>query len=114
MSRAVEDQAHQFFWQQLLRWMVSSTPGHVTASVPSQMLFDDGRVQISADVRDKDYAPAADSQVQAHITGPDGVAASVDLSPDPNTPGVFHADWTAEKPGSYLAEVTANHRNDLI
>ena len=114
MSQAVEDQTHQFFWQQLLRWLVSSTPGHVTASVPSQMLFDDGRVQISADVRDKDYAPAADSQVQAHITGPDGVAASVDLSPDPNTPGVFHADWTADKPGSYLAEVTANHAADPV
>jgi hypothetical protein len=78
------------------------------------MLFDDGRAQISADVRDKDYAPAADAQVQAHITGPDGVASNVQLSPDPNTPGVFHADWTAEKPGSYSAEVTANHGDEPI
>jgi uncharacterized membrane protein len=114
MSQAVDDQTHQFFWQQLLRWLVSSTPGHVTSSVPSQMLFDDGRVQISADVRDKEYAPAADAQVQAHITGPDGTAAAVDLSPDPNTPGVFHADWTAAKPGAYSAEVTANHGDELI
>ena len=26
-------------------------------------------------------------------------AATVDLTPDANTPGLFHADWNAEKPG---------------
>jgi hypothetical protein len=29
------------------------------------------------------------------------------MSPVPDTPGAFQADWTAEKPGSYVAEVTA-------
>ena len=31
----------------------------------------------------------------------------VDMTPVPNAPGTFAVDWTAEKPGSYLAEVTA-------
>jgi hypothetical protein len=29
------------------------------------------------------------------------------MTPVPNTPGTFEAEWTAEKPGSYVAEVTA-------
>ena len=29
------------------------------------------------------------------------------MTPVPDTPGSFQADWTAEKPGSYVAEVTA-------
>jgi hypothetical protein len=29
------------------------------------------------------------------------------MSPTPNEPGAFQVDWTAEKAGSYLAEVTA-------
>ena len=107
MSQPLGDQTHEEFWQQLLRWLVTETPGRVVASVPSQMLFDDGRVRFSADVRDKNYLPAADARVEAHILGPGGTAVQIEMSPDPNTPGTFHADWNADKPGSYLTEVTA-------
>ena len=31
----------------------------------------------------------------------------VDLTPSPDTPGNYQTDWTAEKPGTYLAEVIA-------
>jgi uncharacterized membrane protein len=114
MSMPVEDQSHEAFWRQLLRWMVTDTPGQIITSVPSQMLFDDGRVQISADVRGKDYQPAPDASVEAHILGPEGVAAQVDMAPDPNTPGVFRADWNAEKPGPYMAEITAKRGEEEL
>src|SRR5712671_2579905 len=39
MSQPLEDQTHEEFWQQLLRWLVMDTPGHIVASVPSQMLL---------------------------------------------------------------------------
>ena len=107
MSQPVDDKTHDFFWQQLIRWLVTDTPGHVIASVPNQILFDDGHLELSADVRDKNYMPAADAQVEAHILGPQGIAAAVPLVQDPNTPGVFRAEWTADKPGAYTAEVSA-------
>ena len=107
MSQPLEDQTHEEFWQQLLRWLVTDTPGRVVASVPNQMLFDDGRVHFSADVRDKNYLPAADAKVEAHVLGPGSTAAQIELSPNPNAPGTFQADWSADQPGSYLAEVVA-------
>ena len=70
MSLPLGDTSHTMFWQQLLRWLVADTPGHVVASVPSQMLFDDGRVQFSADVRDKEYQPAPDAQSKRTSSGP--------------------------------------------
>ena len=103
MNLPVGDRTHKDFWQQLLRWLVADTPGPVVASVPNSVLYDDGRVQISAEVRDKNYQPLPDAQVEAHILGPGGVAAAVPLTPDPNTPGVFQAEWTADKPGSYTS-----------
>jgi uncharacterized membrane protein len=111
MSLPLGDTSHDDFWRQLLRWMVSDTPGRVVASVPSQMLFDDGRVQLSANVRDKDYLPVVDAQVQAHVTGPQGAGAVVELTPEANNPGVFHGEWNAEKPGSYVTEITAIRAN---
>ena len=107
MSMPLGDTAHHLFWQQLLRWVASDTPGHVTASVPSQILLEHGTVMLSAEVRDAQYNPAPDAKVEAHILGPGGVGAVVEMSPVPDHPGQFQAAWSAPKPGSYLTEVTA-------
>jgi uncharacterized membrane protein len=107
MNQAVGDPTHDLFWQQLLRWVAADSPGRVVTSMPVQRLMDDGRVRLSAMVRDKEYVPAPDARVVAHVIGPAGVSAVVDMSPVPNNPGSFQAEWTAEKPGSYVVEVTA-------
>jgi uncharacterized membrane protein len=107
MSSPLGDTAHDLFWQQLLRWVVSDTPGHVAASVPAQMLLDNGAVNISAEVRDQQFNPAPDAKVEAHILGPGGVGALVDMTQVPDNPGLFQAAWTAPKAGGYLTEVTA-------
>ena len=109
MSSPLGDTAHDLFWQQLLRWVASDTPGHVAASVPAQMLLDNGAVTIFADVRDPQYNPAADAKVEAHILGPSGVSALVEMTPVPDGPGQFQAAWSAPKTGAYLTEVTAQH-----
>lgn len=101
------DQSHTIFWQQLLRWLVTGTPGRVVASVSKPILLDDGRVRLSAQVRNKDYLPESDARVEAYISGPDGRASVVELSPDASTPGQYQAEWTADQPGSYHAEVIA-------
>ena len=107
MSLPLGDTAHDLFWQQLLRWVVSDTPGHVSASVPAQMLLDNGAVALTAEVRDQQYNPAPDAKVEAHILGPSGITALVEMTPTPDSPGQFQAAWSAPKTGSYLTEVTA-------
>jgi uncharacterized membrane protein len=107
MSEALGDPSHDLFWQQLLRWLVADSPGPVTASMPARTLIDEGRVQLAAQVRDRQFQPAGDAHVTAHIVGPEGVNALLDLAPSQDTPGVYHTEWTAEKPGAYLAEVSA-------
>ncbi len=112
MSQPLGDPAHDLFWQQLLRWLVLDSPGQVVVTAPVQTLMDDGQIQLTASVRDKDYMPVTDSKVTAHLIGPDGLSALVDMTPAADSQGVFHANWTAEKPGSYLAEVTASGQTE--
>jgi uncharacterized membrane protein len=114
MSQPLGDTTHDMFWQQLLHWLVSDTPGHVVASVPNQILFDDGHVRFSADVRGADFSAAPEAQVRARIIGPDGTTSVVDMTPAPDKPGAFQADWTAEKQGSYVVEVIAQKGQDEI
>jgi hypothetical protein len=107
MSEALGDPSHDLFWQQLLRWLVAESPGPVVASMPERLLMDEGRIQLTAQVRDRQFQQAANAHVTAHIVGPEGVNAVVDLTPSGNSTGQYQTEWTAEKPGSYLAEVTA-------
>jgi uncharacterized membrane protein len=112
MSQPLGDPAHDLFWQQLLRWLVLDSPGQVVVTAPAQTLMDDGQIQLTANVRDQDYIPVTDAKVSAHLIGPDGLSAVVDMTPAADSLGAFRANWTAEKPGSYLAEVTASGQTE--
>jgi hypothetical protein len=107
MSQPLGDPAHDLFWQQLLRWLVLDSPGQVVVTAANHTLMDDGHIELSANVRDKEYMPAPDAKVTAHLIGPNGISVMLDMTPAADNPGVFHAAWTADKAGSYLAEVTA-------
>ncbi len=113
MQQELEDRTHEVFWQQLLRWLVTGTPGRVTVSTPQQVLSDESRIELTAVVRDKTYLPVSDARVEARILGPGGSSGTVELTPDARERGTYRAVWEAPAPGSYLAEVVA-HRADEV
>src|SRR6185295_9433347 len=92
--------------QQLLRWLVSDTPGRVMASIPNPILSDETRVRLRVEARDKTFRPIANATVEAHIVGPGGAGDVISLSPQPLEEGIYLGEFTAAKPGSYMAEVT--------
>jgi hypothetical protein len=95
------------FWQQLLRWLVADAPGQVMVFTSRPILSDENRVPLRAEVRDKTFRPVPNATVEAHIVGPGGAAANVSLVPQALEPGVYTLEWSADKPGSYMAEVVA-------
>jgi len=105
MSQPLEDQTHEEFWQQLLRWLVTDTPGHVTASVPSQMLFDDGRVAVFRRRARQELFARGDAHVEAQHsrTGRFGGASRNDLR-TLTRPARFTRSGPRIKGGSYLTD----------
>jgi hypothetical protein len=101
------DKTHATFWQQLMRWLVAETPGQVSGSTPHQVLSDETKVPFRAVVRDKSYMTVPGATVQAVVTQPDGGTATVEMKADPMEPGAYSGEYTAEKPGAYVAEVIA-------
>lgn len=101
------DRSHAMFWQQLLRWMVNETPGQVLSSTPHQVLADDTQVPLRVSVRDKTYETVSGATVQTTVVRPDGSSDVVELKPDPLEPGSYEGEYTADKPGTYVAETTA-------
>lgn len=106
------DQTHRIFWEQLLRWLVSETPGQVLASTPRPVLPDETRVRLRAEARDRKFQPVNNARVEARIVGPE--SETVQLEPQPLEQGVYTADFTAVKTGSYLAEVVVTRGNEEV
>jgi uncharacterized membrane protein len=108
------DKTHATFWQQVFRYLVTDAPGQVVSSTPKQVLSDETRVPIRVEVRDKEYKPVTNAKVQARFMGPDGSSATMELAPVPLEEGIYGGEWTAEKPGSYVAEILAGRDQEEI
>ncbi|HEY2845613.1 MAG TPA: glutamine amidotransferase, partial [Bryobacteraceae bacterium] len=114
MLQPLADKSHEMFFQQLLRWLVTETPRRVIGSTPQQLLADENHVKLRAEVRDKTFLAASDATVQANILGPEGIAESVEMRPEPLESGVYSADWTTPKAGSYLVEMLAKRGTEEL
>lgn len=114
MLQPLADKSHEMFWGQMLRWLVSDTPGRVLASTPRPVLSDETQVHLRAEVRDKAHRSLSNARVEARVTGPEGSLQTVELAPQSLEEGIYAADWTAEKPGSYVAEVIASSEREEV
>lgn len=114
MLQDSKDKTHEMFWQQLLRWLVSDTPGHVRGDLTTNIIQDGGEVEFRAEVRDRNYLPVADAAMEARILGPDGFASRVEFQPDPTSPGWSSARWAAPVAGSFGAEIVARRGDEEL
>jgi uncharacterized membrane protein len=105
------DRTHEMIWRQLLRWVAGDAQGRVMTSLTSPVYSDEQSIPLRAEVRDRNYLPAGDAVVQAHVMGPGGVDARVELRPVPNSVGAYAGAYAADKPGTYTVEV-AGRRGD--
>ena len=98
-----EDKTQETFWQQMYRYLVTDAPTPVSVSTPRQVLSDETTVPLRVEVRDKEFKPVTNAKVQARFMEPDGTTATMELTPKPLEEGIYTGEWTAEKPGSYVA-----------
>ncbi len=87
----LEDQTHEVFWRQLLRWLVDGVPEHVEVRLePEQAEVGEG-VRVVAEVNDSSFLEVNDARVEATVTAPDG------------SQEVLALEWTVQQDGEYAA-----------
>ena len=84
------------------------------ASTPRPVLSDETKVRFRAEVRDKAYKSMSNVRVEVKIVGPEGVTGELELSPQALEEGIYTGEWTAEKPGSYVAEVLVKQDKEEV
>ncbi len=101
--------AHETFWRQLLRYLVSGTPKQTELSAEKDVYVMDDTIRVVADIRDKHYNPVSDARASARITKPSGVTVDVPLKfTSINDANVYTGEFKADELGSHGIELFAN------
>src|SRR6185436_11621507 len=68
MKMDAKSNAHETFWRQMLRYLVSGTPDQDDIDTEKEVYALDYMVNIVADIRDKHFNPVADARATARVT----------------------------------------------
>ncbi|HEU4629556.1 MAG TPA: hypothetical protein VFS08_07405 [Gemmatimonadaceae bacterium] len=105
---AVDDQTHERFWRQLLRWLVSDVPDRETVLTSAERLGAGEPVTLRADVRDSAFHGVRGATVVAHVTTPSGAVRDVPLTATGEADGDYRALFMPAEDGEHLVRVTAD------
>lgn len=79
MKMDSKSNAHETFWRQMLRYLVSLSPEQIEVASERDVYALNDTVRIVADVRDKKYNPVAGARAIARIVQPSGASVEVPL-----------------------------------
>ena len=103
----LEDQSHENFWRQLLRWLVAETPDAVEAA-PVQVSVEAGEpVTLEADVVDAGFVEVNGAAVNARVTLPTGETRDLPMEWSVSEDGRYTADFTPDMDGIFEVSVDA-------
>lgn len=96
----LENESHETFWRQVLRWLLDGTPTHVAAGLEREQVETGQAVRLTATVRDSTFLEVNDARVVARVLGPTGLLPDEPLS------------WTVERDGEYTAQLRAGEEGE--
>ena len=113
-SISLEDQTHENFWRQMLRWMVDGVPGVVDARTTTDRVEPGEPVTVEATIVDKAYMELNDASVTARVTQPDGTTQDVPLEWSGERDGLYRGTFVSAAPGTYEVAVDSSRGSTIV
>jgi len=113
-SIPVDDQTHERFWRQMLRWVVESVPDAVDVKTTTERVDPGDAVTIEANVRDKQYVEMNGATVVAQVARPGGATFSVPLQWTGERDGQYRGTFVTSEPGAYEVSVDATRGTEAV
>lgn len=102
-----KNNAHETFWRQMLRYIVSGTPQQIEIGTEKEVYSLDDVVNIVADIRDKRFNPVGDANATARVTKPSGVVVDIPLKfTTLNSVNTYAGEFRADELGQHRIELT--------
>ena len=96
----LEDQSHEAYWKQMLRWLVDGVPDAIVAATAQEQVEPGEAVRLVATIQDSTFLAVNDGAVTATVTSPSGIVEVVPM------------EWTVEEDGEYAAELRPTEMGD--
>jgi len=106
-SIPLEDQTHEHYWRQLMRWLVDGVPDVVDVRTTSDRIEPGDVVTIEAAVVDKRFVELNDATVVATVARPGGTTMTVPLQWTGERDGQYRGTFVSTEPGAYEINVDA-------
>jgi hypothetical protein len=108
------DQRHETFWRQLLQAMTASVPAPVTLTSDRVYYGDESAITFRADIRDREYQPAALADVSLTVDEPGGSQRRLAMQPVPGAPGRYELTVDEDLTGIYRFEAEASLDGEVL
>ena len=108
----LEDQSHETFWKQLLRWLVAETPDPVEAGPERESVEAGEPVTLEATVLDAGFVEVNGANVTARVTTPTGEARELPMEWSVAEDGRYTVSFTPQMEG--LFEVSVDAGRDTV
>ncbi|HEY0673929.1 MAG TPA: glutamine amidotransferase [Longimicrobiales bacterium] len=109
----VEDQTHETFWRQVLRYLVQDAADPIRVAAPAM-----ARVQqpmdVTALIEDTAFAGVNDAEVTARVRSPSGAEYELPATWSGRTDGEFNASATLREPGLHEISIEARRGGQVI
>ena len=110
----LEDQTHETFWRQLLRWLTDGVPEQVGAQTERELVEPGQPVNILVEVGDSAYADVNNANVVAVVRDPSGDSMTITLDWDVEQDGQYDGGFQTTSPGLYEISILASRGGDTI
>ncbi|HVJ27266.1 MAG TPA: glutamine amidotransferase [Vicinamibacterales bacterium] len=110
---SLEDQTHENYWRQMLRWLVDDVPNAVDAHTVTDRVEPGEAVTLVADVVDRTFVELNDATVSAFVEGPGG-KEEIPVQWTGERNGQYRASFTPKAEGVYTVRVDAQRAGTTI
>ena len=109
-----DDQTHENFWRQLLRWLVDGVPDAVETRPLTDRVEPGQPVALTADVVDPRFVELNDANVVATVKSPSGKTVTVPLQWTGERNGQYRASFDTSETGWYEAKLDATREGKAV
>jgi uncharacterized membrane protein len=108
------DQTHELFWKQILRWLVNTSPDPVMINPDKDTYLPGEAVRLTAEIANKKFERMNNAKVVAKVTNPDGLTETIPLDWNGSSEGAYQAEFNATAQGVYQVEVEATQGSENL
>lgn len=122
MEVSSQNNYHETFWRQLLRYLVSTTPRQFEVASERDVYVPGDAINVRSEINDKKFEAIRDAQVTTTVTKPSGATVALPLKINFNSSATgqteasndYRGELAADETGLYKVEMTAKRGNETL